>query len=56
MSCCGKHETIKMAVVPAGKAHDVMALKCRGPSSPLNFGLEEYDELLPMLPSLSKVL
>lgn len=45
-----------MAVVPAGKAHDVMALKCRGPSSPLNFGLEEYDELLPMLPSLSKVL
>jgi len=44
-----------MAVVPAGKAHDVMALKCRGPNSPLNFGLEEYDELLPMLPSLSKV-
>ena len=39
----------------AGKAHDVMALKCRGPNSPLNFALEEYDELLPMLPSLSKV-
>ncbi|KAK9915253.1 hypothetical protein WJX75_006763 [Coccomyxa subellipsoidea] len=38
----------------AGKAHDVMALKCRGPNSPLNFALEEYDELLPMLPSLSK--
>ena len=39
----------------AGKSHDVMALKCRGPNSPLNFALEEYDELLPMLPSLSKV-
>ena len=39
----------------AGKAHDVMALKCRGPGSPLNFGLEEYEELLPMLPNLSKV-
>ncbi|CAK0780184.1 hypothetical protein CVIRNUC_004961 [Coccomyxa viridis] len=38
----------------AGKAHDVMALKCRGPGSPLNFGLEEYEELLPMLPTLSK--
>lgn len=33
----------------------MMALKCRGPNSPLNFALEEYDELLPMLPSLSKV-
>ncbi len=32
-----------------------MALKCRGPGSPLNFGLEEYEELLPMLPNLSKV-
>ncbi|EIE26886.1 AP2-domain-containing protein, partial [Coccomyxa subellipsoidea C-169] len=38
----------------AGKAHDVMALKCRGPNSPLNFAQEEYDELLPMLPSLTK--
>ena len=36
---------------PAGKAHDVMALKCRGAQSPLNFGLEEYDDLLPMLPA-----
>ena len=33
----------------------MMALKCRGPGSPLNFGLEEYEELLPMLPNLSKV-
>lgn len=32
-----------------------MALKCRGPNSPLNFAQEEYDELLPMLPSLTKV-
>ena len=39
----------------AGKAHDVMALKCRGAESPLNFGLDEYDDLLPMLPNLSKV-
>lgn len=33
----------------------MMALKCRSPGSPLNFGLEEYEELLPMLPNLSKV-
>jgi hypothetical protein len=32
-----------------------MALKCRGPASPLNFALDEYEELLPMLPNLSKV-
>lgn len=39
----------------AGKAHDVMALKCRGVGSPLNFGLGEYQDLLPMLPNLTKV-
>ena len=38
-----------------GKAHDVMALKCRGSSSALNFGLEEYEEMLTMLPQISKV-
>ncbi len=38
----------------AGKAHDVMALKCRGQGSPLNFGLDEYGDLVPMLPQLSK--
>ena len=38
-----------------GKAHDVMALKCRGVESPLNFGLGEYHDLLPMLPNLTKV-
>lgn len=38
----------------AGKAHDVMALKCRGGDSPLNFAMAEYAELLPMLAKLSK--
>ena len=38
----------------AGKAHDVMALKCRGADSPLNFAMDEYAELLPMLAKLSK--
>ncbi|KAK9826847.1 hypothetical protein WJX81_007439 [Elliptochloris bilobata] len=38
----------------AGKAHDVMALKCRGGASPLNFAMGEYAELLPMLAKLSK--
>ena len=32
-----------------------MALKCRGVESRLNFGLGEYEDLLPMLPNLSKV-
>lgn len=31
-----------------------MALKCRGADSPLNFAMDEYAELLPMLAKLSK--
>ena len=31
-----------------------MALKCRGEGSPLNFGVDEYGDLVPMLPQLSK--
>ena len=42
-------------VLSAGKAHDVMALKCRGAQSPLNFGVEEYEELVPLLPNLTQV-
>ena len=55
MVCIHKLMRTDVQTNGAGKAHDVMALKCRGPGSPLNFGLEEYEELLPMLPNLSKV-
>ena len=52
VTCC----EAQIAAPPrAGKAHDVMALKCRGAGSPLNFGLDEYGDLVPMLPQLSKV-
>ena len=44
----------RLPFLRAGKAHDVMALKCRGQGSPLNFGLDEYGDLVPMLPQLSK--
>ena len=45
---------MRRALLRAGKAHDVMALKCRGEGSPLNFGVDEYGDLVPMLPQLSK--
>ncbi|KAK9815855.1 hypothetical protein WJX72_010809 [[Myrmecia] bisecta] len=38
----------------AGKAHDIMALKCRADVSPTNYSQDEYVDLLPLLPRLSK--
>ena len=33
----------------AAKAHDVMAIRCRGTDTVLNFVAESYSELLPLL-------
>lgn len=38
----------------AGKAHDIMALKCRGCHGPLNFPLGTYGKLLPYLDGISQ--
>ena len=41
----------------AGKAHDVMAIKCRNPNirPQLNFPMENYADLIPFLDRLPKV-
>lgn len=39
----------------AGRAHDVMALKCRGEDGPLNRPAGEYAPLRPLLDSLTTV-
>ncbi|KAL3137596.1 hypothetical protein ABBQ38_004877 [Trebouxia sp. C0009 RCD-2024] len=38
----------------AARAHDVMALKCRGKQSTTNYDRKDYEELLPQLEKLSK--
>ena len=39
----------------AGRAHDIMALKCRGEDGPLNRPASEYDALRPIMEELSTV-
>lgn len=39
----------------AARAHDVMAIKCRGKQSTTNYDRKDYEELLPQLDKLSKV-
>ena len=39
----------------AAYAHDVMVLKCRGEGSRLNFDIEDFREIVDLLPGLSKV-
>ena len=39
----------------AAKAHDVLALKCRGVKTVLNYEGNIYEPLLPVLPLLSRV-
>lgn len=39
----------------AGRAHDVMALKCRGEDGPLNRPASEYDALRPLMDEMSTV-
>ena len=39
----------------AGRAHDIMALKCRGEDGPLNRPATEYDALRPIMEELSTV-
>ena len=37
------------------QAHDVMALRCKGPLATTNYPLEDYRDIVDMLPSLTKV-
>ena len=39
----------------AARAHDVMAMKCRGTKSTTNYDHKDYEHLLPRLENISKV-
>ena len=39
----------------AARAHDVMAMKCRGVKSTTNYDHKDYEHLLPRLEKISKV-
>ena len=56
MQRCGAHAGGFDCEEDAARAHDVMAMKCRGLSSITNYSHSDYEDLLPKLDKLSKVL